>query len=316
MYGDTPLLIIKSASRFIFGMGDYMKRKINFAPYLLVLPAVLFITLVVAYPVINSIGMSLQNYNLTKPWSRGFVGLQNYVTAFKDPLFLQSLINTIIWIVFGVGFQFIFGLILALLLNQSFKFRGFIRAIVLVPWVTPGVLIGLMWTWMYDGNYGVINDILNKVGIIHKFIPFLAKPETALPSVIVTIIWQGIPFFAIMLLAGLQSIPNELYEAADVDGGTRFKKLIHITLPSIKNTIFVTTMLRIIWVANSIDVIFSMTGGGPGYASQTLSVYAFTKAYGSLDFGYASTLSIILTLLLMIVAVFYLRNFLKDAEDR
>lgn len=308
---EENIPIINSTKRL---RGYFMKKKINFAPYLLILPAVLFILLVVAYPVTNSLWMSLQNYNLTKPKSNGFVGLLNYITAFHDPLFYQSLKNTIIWIVFGVGLQFLFGFILALLLNKNFKLRGFIRAIILVPWVTPGVLIGLMWTWMYDGNYGIINDILHRLGIINNFIPFLAKPNTALPAIIVTIVWQGIPFFAIMILAGLQSIPNELYEAADVDGGKRLQKLIHITLPSIKNTIFVTTMLRVIWVANSIDVIFSMTGGGPGYASQTLSVYAFTKAYGSLDFGYASTLSIILTMILMVVAVFYLRSFFKEAD--
>jgi multiple sugar transport system permease protein len=310
---EEKIPIINSKKRLC---GYFMKKRINISPYLLILPAVSFILIVVAYPVLNSLVMSLQNYNLTKPKANGFVGLSNYITAFHDPLFYQSLLNTVIWIVFGVGFQFLFGFMLALLLNKNFKLRGFIRAIVLIPWVTPGVLIGLMWTWMYDGNYGIINDILQKFGIIHNFIPFLAKPDTALPAIIVTIVWQGIPFFAIMLLAGLQSIPNELYEAADVDGGTRLQKLFHITLPSIKNTIFITVMLRTIWVANSIDVIFSMTGGGPGYASQTLSVYAFTKAYGSLDFGYASTLSIILTMLLLVVAVFYLRNFFKEEDER
>jgi multiple sugar transport system permease protein len=293
-----------------------MKKHINFAPYLLILPASLFILLVVAYPVLNSISMSFQNYNLMKPYLKGFIGLSNYLKAFKDPLFYQALTNTLIWVIFGVGLQFVFGFILALILNISFKLRGVVRALVLIPWVTPGVLIGLMWTWMYDGNYGVINDILSKLGIIKKFIPFLANGDTAFPAVIVTIIWQGIPFFAIMLLAGLQAIPNELYEAADVDGCSRLRKLFNITLPSIKNTIFVTTMLRIIWVANSIDVIFSMTNGGPGYSTLTLSVYAFKKAYGTLDFGYASTLSIILTLLLMIIAFFYLRNFFKSAEDQ
>lgn len=293
-----------------------MSKKINFSPYLLILPAVLFILLIVAYPALNSILMSFQNYNLMTPYLRGFVGLKNYIKVFQDPLFATSLFNTLIWVVFGVGFQFVFGFILALLLNRSFKLRGFIRAAVLVPWVTPGVLIGLMWTWMYDGNYGVINDLLQKTGFIHKFIPFLSNYSTALPSVIITIVWQGIPFFAIMLLAGLQGIPNDLYEAADVDGCSRLRKLFNITLPSMKNTIFVTTMLRIIWVANSIDVIFAMTNGGPGYASMTLSVYAFKKAYGTLDFGYASTLSIVLTLLLMIVAFFYLKNFFKEADER
>jgi multiple sugar transport system permease protein len=293
-----------------------MKKKINFAPYLLIAPAVVFMLLVVAYPAINSILMSFQNYNLTKPQQRGFIGLTNYITAFHDPLFYQSLINTLIWVIFGVGFQFLFGFILALILNRDFRGRGFIRSAALIPWVTPGVLIGLMWTWMYDGNYGVINDLLHKVGLINTFIPFLSDANAALPCVIITLVWQGIPFFAIMILAALQGVPGELYEAADVDGCPAHTKLFKITIPSIKNTIFVTTLLRIIWVANSIDIIFSMTNGGPGFSSMTLSVYAFKKAYGTLDFGYASTLSILLTLLLMIVAVFYLRNFFKSADEQ
>jgi len=307
----TADVIVSSKKRL---RGNYMKKKIKFAPYLLILPAMLFVILVVAFPLLKSIGMSFENYNLAMPQSNGFVGLKNYIAAFHDRLFYQSLINTIIWVVCGVGFQFVFGLILALLLNQSFPLRGLIRSVVLVPWVTPGVLVGIIWTWMYDGNSGVINDLLQKLGIITKFIPFLAKPNTVLPSVIITVIWQGIPFFAIMLLAALQSIPNELYEAAAVDGVRGYQKLFHITLPLIKNTILVTTMLRVIWVANSIDIIYSMTGGGPGYASQTLSVYAFTIAHGALDFGYASTLSILLTILLMSVAVFYLRSFFQEDE--
>ena len=149
-----------------------------------------------------------------------------------------------------------------------------------------------------------------KIGILEDPIPFLAQQSTVLPAVIVTIIWQGIPFFALMLLAGLQGVPGELYEAADIDGANGFQKLFRITIPAIKNTIFVTTLLRIIWVANSVDVIFNMTGGGPAYASQTLSVYVFTKA-NALNLGYSSSMSILLTLLLLVVAIPYLKNMLR-----
>ena len=170
-----------------------------------------------------------------------------------------------------------------------------------------------MWRWIYDGSYGVLNDLLKKVGLIDMPIPFLAQESTVMPSVIVTIIWQGIPFFALMLLAGLQGVPAELYEAADIDGANGAQKLFRITIPSIKNTIFVTTLLRIIWVANSVDVIFSMTGGGPAYASQTLSVYIFNKA-NSLNLGYSSTMSLLLTLLLLVVAVPYLKSMFRNQE--
>lgn len=279
-------------------------------PYLLIAPALIIVLAVVFVPAVNAILMSFQNYDLRRPNDIGFVGFANYVAVFQDPIFWKSLWKTILWVVFGVGFQFVFGFALALLLNKNFKGRGIARAVSLIPWVTPGVLIGLMWRWIYDGNYGVLNDLLQKAGIISDNIPFLAQQTTAFPSVIVTIIWQGIPFFALMLLAGLQGIPGELYEAADIDGATSLQKLFQVTIPSLKNTIFVTTLLRIIWVANSVDVIFNMTEGGPAYSSQTLSVYIFNKG-NSLNLGYASTMSVLLTLLLSLVAVPYLRNMFK-----
>jgi multiple sugar transport system permease protein len=277
------------------------------------MPALIIVLAMVLVPAVNAILMSFQSYDLRRPNSIDFIGLSNYMEVFKDKLFWESLVKTVLWVIFGVGFQFIFGFILALLLNKKFKGRGAVRAVSLVPWVTPGVLIGLMWVWIYDGNYGVLNDLLLKFGWIQDKIPFLAQKSTAFPSVVVTIIWQGIPFFALMLLAGLQGVPGELYEAADIDGANWFQKLFRVTIPSIKNTIFITTLLRIIWVANSVDVIFNMTGGGPAYSSQTLSVYIFNKA-NSLNLGYASSMSIVLTLLLLCIAVPYLKNIFKNQE--
>lgn len=291
-----------------------MIKKKSIYPYLLVAPAVLIILGVVFVPVINAIGMSFQSYDLRRPNDIEFIGLANYIELFQDQLFWKSLWKTILWVVFGVGFQFLFGFILALLLNKRFKGRGVVRAVSLIPWVTPGVLIGLMWRWMYDGNNGVINDILQKLHILDDSIPFLSQVNTAFPSVIVTIVWQGIPFFALMILAGLQGIPSELYEAADIDGASASQKLFHITIPSIKNTILVTALLRVIWVANSVDVIFNMTEGGPAYATQTLSVYIFNKA-NVLDLGYSSAMAIMLAIVLCSVAIPYL-IFTFRQEDK
>lgn len=271
----------------------------------------IIILCVVFIPVINAIGMSFQSYDLRRPKEIAFIGLQNYINVFQDKLFWRSLLKTILWVVFGVGFQFLFGFILALLLNKQFKGRGVVRAVSLIPWVTPGVLIGLMWRWMYDGNFGVLNDLLKKAHIISDNIPFLSQTSTAFPSVVLTIIWQGIPFFALMILAGLQGIPSELYEAADMDGATGFQKLFNITIPSIKNTIYITALLRVIWVANSVDVIFNMTSGGPAYSTQTLSVYIFNKA-NALDMGYASAMAILLALLLSVVAIPYLITTFRE----
>lgn len=290
-----------------------MVKKKSISPYLLVAPALIIIMCVVFIPVVNAIGMSFQSYDLRRPKEIAFVGLQNYINVFQDELFWRALLKTVLWVVFGVGFQFLFGFILALLLNKQFKGRGVVRAVSLIPWVTPGVLIGLMWRWMYDGNFGVINDILKKLHIISDNIPFLSQTSTAFPAVIITIVWQGIPFFALMILAGLQGIPAELYEAADMDGATGWQKLLNVTIPSIKNTIYITALLRVIWVANSVDVIFNMTSGGPAYSTQTLSVYIFNKA-NALDLGYASAMAIILALLLAVVAVPYLITTFREED--
>lgn len=290
-----------------------MVKKKSIYPYLLVAPAVLIILCVVFIPVINAIFMSLQSYDLRRPNDIHFVGLKNFIEAFHDELFIKAVVKTFLWVVFGVGLQFVFGFILALLLNSNIAGRGVIRAISMVPWVVPGVLIGLMWRWIYDGNFGVLNDLLLKFHAITDKIPFLSMVETAFPSVIVTIVWQGIPFFALMILAGLQGISPEMYEAAEIDGASWFQRLFYITIPSLKNTILTTALLRIIWVANSVDVIFNMTEGGPAYSTQTLSVYIFNKG-NSLNLGYASCMAIVLALLLSLVAIPYLRMTFKKED--
>jgi multiple sugar transport system permease protein len=291
--------------------GCLRKRKNQILPYLLVSPALLFFIAIILVPVANAIIMSLQSYDLRRPASIGFIGLDNYIAVFQDPEFWGALLRTVIWVVSAVGSQFFFGFILALILNQDFRGRGFVRAVSLIPWVTPGVLIALMWRWIFDGNYGVINDLLLRVGLIENKIPFLAQKSTAFPAVVVAIIWQGIPFFAVMLLAGLQGIPGELYEAANIDGASGIQKLFSITIPSLKNTIFVTTLLRIIWVTNSVDIIYNMTEGGPAGSTQTLSVYIFLKG-NQLNLGYSSTMAVLLAILLSLVAVSYLRQIVRQ----
>ena len=289
------------------------KRGAGIWPYLLLAPALLIMLSVVIVPIVNAVSMSFQSYNLTRPKKIGFIGFQNYEKILQSSQFWSSLGRTGAWVLWGVGLQFVFGFALALLLNKNFHGRGVVRSVSLIPWVTPGVLIALMWRWILDGNYGVLNDILKSLGIISDNIAFLASKQFAMPSVILTIVWQGIPFFALMILAGLQSIPEELYEAANIDGASGLQKLFYVTIPSLKNTIFVTTMLRIIWVANSVDVIYNMTEGGPAFATQTLSVYIYKEA-SILNMGYASAMAILLMLVLMVAAIPYLRTTFSNQE--
>jgi multiple sugar transport system permease protein len=160
----------------------------------------------------------------------------------------------------------------------------------------------------------VINDLLVRIGLLNSYFPWLANSQTALPAIMVALMWQGFPFFAIMILAGLQAIPRALYEAAEVDGASRVQMFARITLPMLTPILFTSMLLRIIWVANSMDVIFVMTGGGPGYATHTLPLFAFIRAYKALDFGYASTLAIFLTLMLIVIVAGYVARVLRSQE--
>lgn len=284
----------------------------RFFPYLLLAPALIIMICVVFIPIIQAFISSLQNYDLRYPNKTAFIGLGNYIKALTaDPQFWPSFVRTLKWVIFGVGGQFFFGFLLALLLNQAFRGRGVVRAVSMIPWVTPGVLIGLIWRWLYDGDYGVVNDLLIRLGVIEHGIPFLSRLNTALPATIITVIWQGIPFFALMLLAAMQGVSSNIYEAADIDGASAVQKLFHITIPSIKNTIFVTLLLRVIWVTNSVDIIQNMTAGGPAYATQTIAVGVYQQAH-VLNLGYASAVAIIMTILMLCAAIPYLKSTFRS----
>jgi multiple sugar transport system permease protein len=286
------------------------KKKKDYTPFIMLAPAFLLIICIIIYPIISAIFTSFQYYAMFDLARRRFIGLQNYIAVWKDAAFIASLGNTARWVIVTVSMQFILGLILALMLNQKFLFRGFLRSIALIPWITPGVVIALMWTWMYNGNFGVINDLLMRLSIIQTKVAWLSTSRTALNSQILTMIWQGIPFFAIMILASLQTVPNDLYEAAEVSGANTLQKFRYITWPHIIPTIIITCLLRIIWVANNVEVLYLMTQGGPGYNSLTLSLDAYIEAQKSLNFGYGSTIAVYGTIFMVIFMVFYL-NFTK-----
>ncbi|GGG48538.1 carbohydrate ABC transporter permease [Chelatococcus composti] len=281
-------------------------------PYAFLLPALVVTAAVILFPVLQTAWMSLHDFVLFRPRDVPFIGLGNFERMWNDEVFWISLGHSFLWIALVVGFQFLLGLGAALLLNQSFWWRGLARSLVVVPWALPSVIIGLMWTWMYDFNVGVINDGLIRLGLISEPVAWLARPDTAFYAVIVALIWQGFPFFAVVVLAGLQTIPAELYEAAEIDGASRFQKLVYVTLPSISEVIATALLLRTIWVANSLDVILVMTGGGPGYATHTLPLYAFLKAYSGMEFGYGAALALVLTALLLVVVFVYVRRVARE----
>lgn len=283
-------------------------------PYWLLSPAVLATLVVVFYPMLQAGITSLYYDVLWKPKATRFIGLDNFFAIARDPVFWASLGRTAIWIGVTVPLQLVLGFVTALLLNQQFRWRALARSLILIPWALPSVVIGLMWSWIYHPQVGLLNDLLLRVGVLNTAIPWLASPDTALYSIIAALVWQGFPFFAIMILAGLQTIPANLYEAAAIDGATTWQQFVEITLPGLKSVLVTAVMLRIIWVANSMDVIYVMTGGGPGYATHTLPLYAFKRTYSSMDFGYGSALAVTFALLLLGFIVLYLRRVGKGME--
>ncbi len=295
---------------------DHRKARLwrQVMPLALLSPAVLVTLAIVFFPMIQTAWMSLHEYVLFRPKKFDWVGLQNYFAIFQDEVFWISLRHTVIWIAITVPAQAALGLATALLLNQSFPWRPLARALIIIPWALPSVVIALMWAWIYDSNYGILNDLLLRIGILETSIPWLANPDTALYAIILTLTWQGFPFFAVMILAGLQSIPRSYYEAASLDGASNLRQFWHITLPGISGVLFTAFLLRVIWVANSMDVIFVMTGGGPGYATYTLPLYAFIEARTNLDFGYGSALAMSFTILLLGIVVLYLRRAGKAVQ--
>ena len=281
-------------------------------PLFLLSPALALLVGIVAYPIARAVWLSFHRLEILRPDLSQYVGLENYRSLLQDPVIRIALQNSIVWVVGVVLFQFLGGLIGALVLNRRFPGRGIVRGLALIPWATPSVLVALMWTWMLDGNYGLINDLLVKVRILSRFQPWLAQPWSALPGVMLADIWQGIPFFAVMLLAALQAIPEELFEAARIDGASVWRVFRHVTLPLLLPTILITTMLRMIWTANYMDLIMVMTGGGPGYSSLTIPLHAYYTAYKRLDFGYGSTIAIVQVALLAAAIAFYLRQLRRN----
>jgi multiple sugar transport system permease protein len=275
--------------------------------YAYLLPAAICLGGTVLVPILEAIRMSLYQNVLSRPQDYRFVGLGNYLRMIHDPTFWLTLKNSVVWVFFSVSIQFVLGFLGALLLNAEFKGRAFLRTLNLLPWIIPGVVVGLVWEYLYQPNYGPINDILRRVGMLTVPVAWLSEPALAMASVIFANIWRGIPFFTIIILAGLQAIPDEVYEAATVDGAGVTQRFWDITLTMLRPIIVVATATRIIWTFNYADLIFVMTNGGPANMTQITSSYTLLTAYTDLDFGYAATLSVVLLVIMLIFTAFYLK---------
>jgi multiple sugar transport system permease protein len=283
-----------------------MKR--NLKLFIMVLPTIAILILFTYIPIVQEIQIAFENYNLYNLSNIYFNGFDNFIAIFTniDFNFVQIVLNTVLWVVISLIFQFTLGFGLALLLKKPFKGRGIYSGLVFYPWAVSGFAIGLVWAWIFNGQFGLINGILMRLGIINQGIGFLSDPHIALMSVIIVNIWYGIPFFAIMLLAALQSVPEELYEAAKMDGAGRVKRLFNVTIPYIRPTIASTILLRTMWILNFPDIIYAMTDGGPANSTNTLANYMIIKMYSFYNYGQAAAIGFIIMSVLLIFATIYL----------
>ncbi|MET3615537.1 multiple sugar transport system permease protein [Rhizobium aquaticum] len=268
-------------------------------PYLYSAPALILIVAVMLVPLTLGISYAFRDVQLLNPFSGGFVGLQHFRDLAEDPAFFKALKNTLWWTGASVFLQFVFGLILALLLDKPFAGRGLIQALTFLPWAVPTFLAGLTWAWLFNPVIGPLPHWLFAIGLLDAPNNILSDRNLAMWGPIIANVWWGIPFFAITLLAALQAIPRDLYEAAAIDGANPLQRFMSITLPFLAPTIAITVLLRTVWIANFADLIVVMTNGGPADRTQIVASYIFTQAFKRLDFGYASAVSLVLLVLLL-----------------
>jgi multiple sugar transport system permease protein len=275
-------------------------------------PALVLLGLLMVYPLGQVIRMSFYEINLR---SEIWVGLGNYAELLQTPLFWQVLWQTVLFTVGSVVFHLLIGMGLALLLHTriNVRIRNLFRGLLIIPWLFAPSVAGMIWVLMLS-PFGVLNGLLTTVGLLdpNATITWLGSPQTALPSVTAMNIWRAFPFFMVMLLAGLQAIPEDIYEAADIDGTTTWMKFWYITIPSLRGIILTIVLLDFIWTFRAFDPVYVMTGGGPVNSSQVLPTVIYFDAFQKLKFGYASAEAVIMFLILFGLSVVYVRRAVRE----
>ncbi|MFJ4167173.1 carbohydrate ABC transporter permease [Microbacterium sp. NPDC089698] len=268
-------------------------------------PAIVFVCWFTYLPMLQGARMAFLDYNLWDLTSTPFVGFDNFAKVLADPVFPTVAGNTVLWVIGSLVPQFVIGFLIALALRQRFRFRGVYQALVFFPWAVSGFLIGMLFRWMFNAEFGVINDLLMKAHLISAPLPWLADPKLAMFTVIVANIWYGVTFFAIMILAALQSVPEEVLEAASLDGAGKARQLFSIVIPYISTTLFLTVLLRVIWIFNFPDIIWAMTGGGPANRTHIITTWMINFTQQG-NYGTASALGLIVVAVLFVFCAFYL----------
>ncbi len=279
----------------------------NRLAYILILPSVLLVGGIVLYPVIKIFWMSFFEIEPMYNPQPIFSGVNNYLEILKDHTLRNALLQTAYWTFGSVIIQFILGFGAALILSETFKGRGLTRSLLLIPWAMPSVVGALAWKWIYHGQYGLLNSVLRFLNIISKNVNWLGNISTAMISVIITNSWRGFPFMMIMLLAGLQNIPNGIYDAAAVDGVSFWQQIRYIVIPLLKPVIFVVILLATIWTFNNFTYIYILTGGGPAGRTEVLVTFVYKQGFEYFHFGYAASLSVILFIVIFALSLVYIK---------
>jgi multiple sugar transport system permease protein len=278
--------------------------------YALISPAVFLMLLLLAYPFVLAVYISLTDRVLGEPGK--FIWFRNFIKLLQDSLFRQTVWNSFIYTASTVFLKMVLGIILAVLLNQEMRHRNLVRGALLLPWIVPTSLSVLTWLWMFDSLFSVVNYILLSLGLISKKIPWLGDPFWAMVSVITVNTWRGLPFFAISFLAGLMTIPKELYEAAETDGARGFRKFWHITLPLLQPVIAVVVLFSTIWTFADFQIVYLLTHGGPINATQIFATMAYDVALVAGRIGEGSAISLFLFPALLVVIILMLRYLRRD----
>lgn len=292
-----------------------MKKK-DHTRWLFVLPAIIVVAALFIYPIFSSIFYSFTNKNLIRP-VYSFVGLKNYADILKDPSFWNAFGNSIKWTIFSLVGQLIVGFTAALALNRVKHLKGVYKTLLIIPWAFPSIVIAFSWTWILNGVYGILPNLLVEWGICSTSPQFLTEKTLAFIVLVLINIWFGAPMIMVNVLSALQTVPQDQYEAAKIDGASTLQSFLHITVPHIELVMGLLVVLRTVWIFNNFDLIYLITGGGPAGSTQTVPVYAYDMGWGTKLLGKSSAVTVLLFIFLMIICIGYFMIMARwEKEDK
>jgi multiple sugar transport system permease protein len=275
-----------------------------------VLPAIIVLGMLIIYPIAYTGLLSVTDQ------AGHYVGLKNFQFVTRARMTTQAVWNTLYYVGGSIVFQLLLGTLAGILLNQRFRGRGFVRSLVLIPWVIPGIVAATTWAWMFHTEFGIINYMITSTGIADQPIGWLTDRNTVMPALIAINVWKLFPFVAVMVLAGLQTVPEELYESARVDGATFWQEVWHVMVPQIRPVLVAITLLLVIWGLNAITIIYAITKGGPANRTLIIPIEIFRIAFESFQLNQAAALSAMFFAFTIVFVIIYIRVFATTAEDR